>query len=259
MPFTLSHSAAVLPFRGKGLFFSALVVGSMSPDFEYLVHLQARGRFSHSTPGLFLFSLPAGLLVLWLFHNIWKKSVFTILPDSLQSRLSVFMGDFPFLPASRLLMICLSIIIGGTTHIVWDAFTHSYGWGVRKLPFLSYRFLNVYNYPVILYKILQHGSAMIGIVLVFLCCIRWFKKADVAPINSNNRIPKWPRFSILFLMLLISMVSGVIYGILKVRGIDSFLLLIKAVGFAIPFTVFIMIIEITIMSIVMNNVRKFRE
>lgn len=256
MPFTLSHPAAVLSLHKRGLVFSALVVGSMSPDFEYLVHLQPRGHFSHSAQGLFLFSLPLGLLVLWLFHNIWKKPVILLLPDSLQARLLAYMRDFPFLPLTRFLIICLSLIIGVITHIIWDAFTHSYGWGVQKFPFLSYRFLNVYDYPVTQYKILQHGSTVIGIVLIFLCYIRWFKKADVAEINVKNPIPKSAGFWVMLFMILSSVVSGILYGIFKAGGFDSFHLFRRIAGFAVCFSFLVLIIEITILGVFMDKFRK---
>jgi hypothetical protein len=37
VPFTLAHGAAALPFRRFHLVFSALLVGTFAPDFEYLV------------------------------------------------------------------------------------------------------------------------------------------------------------------------------------------------------------------------------
>src|SRR5581483_12465816 len=50
VPFTLAHPAAVLPLRRRGLVFSALVVGSMAPDFEYFFGLKR--PISHTMPGI---------------------------------------------------------------------------------------------------------------------------------------------------------------------------------------------------------------
>jgi len=63
LPFTLAHPAAVLPLRRTGLVFSALVVGSMAPDFPYFLSVSDAIRWGHSTRGVFLFCLPFGLLV----------------------------------------------------------------------------------------------------------------------------------------------------------------------------------------------------
>ena len=72
MPFTLAHPAAALPFRKTRLVFSAVIVGSMAPDFEYFLRLAPQGRYFHSLPGLFLCTLPVAFAVLWLFHRSAK-------------------------------------------------------------------------------------------------------------------------------------------------------------------------------------------
>ena len=44
MAFTVSHAVIALPFRrSRRLVFSALVVGSMAPDFEYYLRLTFTG------------------------------------------------------------------------------------------------------------------------------------------------------------------------------------------------------------------------
>ena len=44
MPFTPAHVAAALPFRRTRLIWSALIVGTIAPDLEYYVRLNADGR-----------------------------------------------------------------------------------------------------------------------------------------------------------------------------------------------------------------------
>ena len=57
MPFTVSHAAAVLPLRRylPGLPLSAMVIGSMLPDFGFLIPHMDR-NLSHGFGGLFLFA-----------------------------------------------------------------------------------------------------------------------------------------------------------------------------------------------------------
>ena len=52
MPFTLSHVAAVLPFRKLNLVWSAFVVGTMAPDFPYIVGNTDNRGLGHEFPGV---------------------------------------------------------------------------------------------------------------------------------------------------------------------------------------------------------------
>src|SRR4051812_49745428 len=111
MPFTLSHPAATLPLR-KFLPLSALVIGSMSPDFEYLLRLAGVSRFSHTLPAVFYFCLPVSLLLLWLFHNLIKRPAIELLPTYFRERIRTQSLDFQLWPASRLFLIITAIVIG---------------------------------------------------------------------------------------------------------------------------------------------------
>src|SRR5690349_14740000 len=83
MPFTAAHPAAILPLAVRlsvpyGV--SALAVGSMSPDFEYFLWRHAASTSGHSIDGLFVFCLPAGLIVLAAFHTLVKRPLALLLP-----------------------------------------------------------------------------------------------------------------------------------------------------------------------------------
>ena len=84
MPFTLAHPATVLALARTRLVFSALVIGSMAPDFPYLLALSTRAQFGHTLSGVFTFCLPAGLTVFWLFHRYLKAPLLARLPASHQ-------------------------------------------------------------------------------------------------------------------------------------------------------------------------------
>jgi hypothetical protein len=77
MPFTLSHTLAIYPFRkfcGKYLSFSGLFMGSMVPDFEFFFRVTLYAVWSHTFWGVFLFDLPLALLLLLIFHQWTKKA-----------------------------------------------------------------------------------------------------------------------------------------------------------------------------------------
>src|SRR3954469_3094720 len=89
MPLTISHAAAVLPIHAatrQRLPLTALMIGSMAPDFGYVFSYAASRPLTHSIPGLFIFALPAGLAV-WLFYVIFlEKTTITLLSDKWHTR-----------------------------------------------------------------------------------------------------------------------------------------------------------------------------
>src|ERR1700756_2931186 len=103
MPFTVSHAAAVLPFRRLNLVWSAFIIGSMAPDFPYIIGSTHYRGLGHRWPGVVLFPLPASLAALWLFHNVVKRPVIDLMPAGMQMRLRPHVGGFSFAGASRLL------------------------------------------------------------------------------------------------------------------------------------------------------------
>jgi hypothetical protein len=171
MPFTVAHAAAAPPLwraSGRRLVLSALVVGSMAPDFEYFLHLRTHRTIGHTIPGLFLQCLPASLVVLAVWHLVVKRPAAALLPPRLAA-LGAGAGDrFPFWPASRLTRICVSVLIGSLSHLVWDSVTHSHGLVVRHVDLLD-----VYlGRGAHVYDVLQYLSGVVGMALL----IRWCRR-----------------------------------------------------------------------------------
>src|SRR5581483_5273727 len=127
---------AVLPLRRTKLVFSALVIGSMTPDFPYFVTLADEIRWGHSWKGVFLFCLPAGLAVLWLFHAVVKRPLVSLAPEFVRKRVAEDDLAFRFGPLPRFALILGSLLLGTLTHILWDGFTHQQGLFVKHWPAL---------------------------------------------------------------------------------------------------------------------------
>ena len=119
MPNPLAHPAAAIPFTKVKLIFSALVFGSIAPDFGYFIKV-GQGYFMYTLPGLFLFDVPVGLILLWLFHTFAKWPLLSLLPKGLQRRLIDPARDFSYGPAKRFGLILLSLLVGSITHIIWE-------------------------------------------------------------------------------------------------------------------------------------------
>jgi hypothetical protein len=173
VPFTLAHAAAGPPLwrlTGRRLVLSALVVGSMAPDFEYLVHLRTTRTIGHTLPGLILMCLPASLAVLALWHGLVKRPLATLWPGRSWHLLAAAQRPFSWAPAERLVTICASVLLGAWSHLAWDAFTHRNGLVVKHLDFLTLRVgighLHVYN-------VLQYSSGLLGMALLVAGYRRW--------------------------------------------------------------------------------------
>lgn len=192
LPFTLAHPAAVLPLLGSGLMPSALVIGSMAPDLEYFLRLSTSRAFGHTLPGLFLLTLPLAFIALLLWHRVLKRPCVDLLPETHRTRLLSRTGHFSFMPGRRLLLILVSLLLGAGTHVTWDLFTHSGTIGVELFPFLDKRvgIGNVLTLP--LYRVMQHGSTLLGFIAIAAAYIWWFRSAPVpatapAPLNVDMR------------------------------------------------------------------------
>ena len=65
MPFTFSHPAIVLPLlklSPKYISASAVIIGSMAPDFEYFIRMRLQQVHGHNLAGAFFFDLPVAII-----------------------------------------------------------------------------------------------------------------------------------------------------------------------------------------------------
>lgn len=167
MPFTFAHPAIVLPLsKWRRVSFTALVFGSMSPDFEYFLRMRSFSIYSHTMPGLLLFDLPLALILSVLFHAIVKKPMVASLPAWFHRGLHCFAQTSWGLQSwSRLLVFAYSALLGSLTHVIWDAFTHKGAFAVSRWAILQQHF-TIAGIDIPVYKLLQHGSSCIGLAAI---------------------------------------------------------------------------------------------
>lgn len=175
MPFTFSHPAIVLPltlFPRKWFSLTALVVGSMAPDFEYFLRMKTQSEHSHTTVGIFWFNLPLGIVLAYLFHHIVRNALFDNLPVLLKSRLASFkLFNWHQHVQTNLIIIIISFIIGAASHIFWDAFTHHHGYFVQVFPALG-NTIEIWGKHIPFFKILQHTSTLVGGLFIIYAILR---------------------------------------------------------------------------------------
>jgi hypothetical protein len=207
MPFTVSHAAAVLPLQRLGkhpLPLTALMIGSMAPDFGYFFSHDASRQLTHSVPGLFLFALPAGLAVWFFYVAILEKATITLLSDRWHTRFA----HTDAITMSLVARASIAIVLGAATHILWDAFTHRGTFVSDWIPAIlaptpGARWLPVYH--------LLHGlSTVAGLVVL----ITWARQLHRQPARSLIRpyeIREPVRIAALWLLLGASLVGALLH------------------------------------------------
>jgi len=181
VPFTGSHPAAVLPLLRAPLVPSALVIGSMSPDLLYYLGLPDPVRWrlselSHSPLGVVGFDPLCGLAAFLLWQVLLAPLAVAVAPVALCARLG---PGLPVPPRRHLagirpmLLVLTSLVIGAATHVLWDEFTHAGGWGVQQIGWLTARhgWFPGYYWA-------QLGSSVIGLVLIGLTLLRWWRRSE---------------------------------------------------------------------------------
>ena len=247
MPLTFAHPAAVIPLRRCGLPLSALIIGSIAPDLEYLIRLTPRSEISHTVHGLFLFCIPMGLLTLWILHRVWKQPVLALLAGGHENSQTCQPEPFPFLPFSRLVILGTTVLIGAFTHLWWDSFTHQDGWWVQQAAVLSAPILDTRWGTVPLYKLLQHGSTALGLTVIAIMAIR--HKQWMSYISPAG----WRRLG---LICFASVAVGLGIAILRTGPITDFRAFQRFVGIAVIASSLAVMAILTVVSLIWSGKRR---
>jgi hypothetical protein len=204
MPFTVSHAAAVLPLHQLGkhkLPLSALMVGSMAPDFGYFFSNDASRALTHSIPGLFMFALPAGLSV-WLFYVAFmEKATITLLSDRWHTRFA----RTGAITSSLVARASVAVVLGAITHLLWDGFTHRGTFATDLFPALLGPTPGIGWMPV--HHFLHGLSSVVGLALL----AHWAQRLHRQPAKALIRpydIPRRTRIGAIVFLLASSVVAG---------------------------------------------------
>jgi hypothetical protein len=193
MPFTISHVAAVLPFARflrRGRVLSAVVIGSMVPDFGWFLPWRPERFETHSAVALLTWSLPVGLATYWVFQYLIKTPVREVLPDRAYGR------SLPYAPVADVgslkqwLIAAVGILAGAVTHLIWDAFTHEGARGVRMVPAIDDWWFAVGAGRVVAgTRFLQDVSSLLGLVVVAWLLWRALRTPSRVPVGSRRLAP----------------------------------------------------------------------
>jgi hypothetical protein len=201
VPLTPAHAAIAWPLSRltPRLPLAALVIGMLSPDFEYLLRLAPRGNWSHTLTGVAAFCLPVSLAAWLVFRAVVKPALVGLLPRAMASTLATPRRELPWL---RYFWALVAVTLGALTHLIWDAATHEYGWVVTAYPALRERVLPSTFGPMPLYRLLQHASTAGGLVVTFIWTWRaWTQFPREARRFSPNEAARAQRVAITLLAM----------------------------------------------------------
>ncbi|GAB2445520.1 DUF4184 family protein [Streptomyces incanus] len=187
MPFTLSHSAAVLPLMRRPFSRAALAAGAVAPDMPYFVVTTglpvsaqswyepfANATTSHTAFGAATVTLPYAL-TLWGLARAGRRPLAFLLPLPTAPSPPRTAGTL----IRRAGWIVLSALIGIATHLIWDAFTHHDGFVVTHVPWLTSTPVGSLTWA----RMLQHASTIGG--LAAITAYMWRRRARL--LNGKGR------------------------------------------------------------------------
>jgi hypothetical protein len=173
MPFTISHTAVVLPFSrwlARWQLLSAATIGAMVPDFRVFFPGMPRVE-THSIAALFTFCLPVGLITYWIFQRFIKSPILEVLPEGPYARWRPFAAEANIQSLRQWVLASAGLLAGALTHLIWDGFTHDGGRGVRMFPVLDDSLIDIGSRHIPAMYVLQDLGSLIGLaaVLAMMC------------------------------------------------------------------------------------------
>ncbi|MFB9322798.1 DUF4184 family protein [Cryptosporangium minutisporangium] len=140
---------------------TALALGSMAPDWAYVLVGSRFAVDAHAPAGLLLLAVPAAAVA-----AVVTRRLAPAVADCLPEPLGLPLRRLRAIGARRppLVLTGVSALFGALTHVGWDSFTHAGRWGARTVPWLrdSHEILGATFTGA---KLAQRGSTVLGLVL----------------------------------------------------------------------------------------------
>jgi len=195
---------------------SALIIGSMTPDLPYFLPRHALEGRTHSLISVIWFNLPAGI-VAYLVWEHWLRGAATfLLPRDIRRRLPS--RSTP--PSVSFSLVMANLVLGCLTHIGWDACTHGHGALVRAWPVMRHVLWDAWGYRVRTFKLLQHASTLGGGAV--LCVWIQHKLRTMPPAASDPAAPFSARARlVVWVLMATALATAMAYGVLAAFPIDS--------------------------------------
>lgn len=157
VPFTLSHPAAVMLLGRTGLPVAAMVAGSMAPDVPMFVRVPGAYAVTHSLLGVVTVDVVMGVLGVVVWFAVVRDVLVDVAPSVVRERLAATARY----SREQWLLVPAAVVVGASTHVAWDLFTHPRRWGSEHVGWLRET-----HYGLAGSAWAQHVSGALGLVLV---------------------------------------------------------------------------------------------
>lgn len=180
----------MLPFLGSPLPMSALVAGSLAPDSPAYVPaaVLAYPPHTHSLLHGIGINLVLGLILWALWHGLLSRPALVAAPGAVQARCGhLRLGIRPRLRRPvDFLLVPAAVVVGATSHVVWDNFTHAWGWPVAHVSLLRD---DVRGVPV--WSWAQLGCSVGGLLLIGAVLLRAWRRAPIESARGGGAAAAW--------------------------------------------------------------------
>ena len=207
MPFTISHAVlAPLIHRAtrKQLPISALAIGCMLPDL-YRLFTNDQALYSHLWSSMLYPNMVLGLVFCLLWYSIVRPTFFRFFAIHNPLPIHNIFSTLRFL-----IIICIALCIGMSTHIIWDGLTHVDYRTLAFRDFLSQQ-INIagFNFPM-------HRALQVGSSAVVLPVVGWMAWGYFRTYHAQDSVSLGVKLYGIGLLLL-SLIAGV-YGFIQFAG-----------------------------------------
>ncbi len=139
---------------------------------------------THSAVALLTFCLPVGLITYWVFQRLIKSPILEVLPDGPYARWRPFAAEADIRSWRQWLLAGAGVVGGAVTHLIWDAFTHDGGRGVRMFPLLDDS-LDIGSRHIPAHFVLQDLGSLLGLAAVLAMLCYGLRRGTVAAVPNR--------------------------------------------------------------------------
>jgi hypothetical protein len=145
---------------------SAALIGSIVPDFGWFMPWRPARFETHGAIALLTFCLPVGLAAYWLFQRVIRRPVLELLPSAAYMRWRGSSTPADYRSFKQWVLAACGVLAGAITHLVWDAFTHEGGRGLRLFPGLEDSAVEIIGHRLAGSHLMQDANSLIGVIIV---------------------------------------------------------------------------------------------
>jgi len=202
MPFTISHAVLAPPIAkltGYRLPISALAIGTMTPDL-YRLFTSETYDISHQWQGLIVPNLLIGLSFCLLWYGLYRPVIFRWI-GMLKP---IDCGSFDKM-LGFILSVIIALIVGISSHLIWDGLTHS--------DFRTFAFDQFLNRPVSLFDHIypMHRVLQIGTSILALPFMAWMGRHYYLKHKQADFVGTKIKISSFFILLTSLLAAGFYY------------------------------------------------